>query len=45
MRNRRRICGAPRYVLGALDEHEPSFEQDAIQYILKRLLERADEPT
>ena len=37
-------AGAPRYVRGALDEHEPSFEQDAIQYNLKRLLERAEAP-
>ena len=35
---------APRYVCGALDEHEPKFDQDAIQYNLKRLLERAESP-
>jgi len=35
---------APRYVYGALDEHEPKFDQDAIQYNLKRLLERAEPP-
>ena len=37
-------ASTPRYVWGALDEHEPNFEQDAIQYNLKRLLERAEAP-
>ena len=35
---------APRYVRGALDDREPRFDQSAIQYNLKRLLERAVEP-
>ncbi|MBZ0262665.1 MAG: DUF3883 domain-containing protein [Hyphomicrobiales bacterium] len=35
---------APRYVRGALDDREPRFDQSAIQYDLKRLLERAEEP-
>ena len=39
------LADAPRYVRGALDEHEPRFEQDAIQYNLKRLLERSERPT
>ena len=34
----------PRYVRGALSEHEPSFEHTAIQYNLSSLLERAEEP-
>ena len=34
----------PRYVTGALDEREPPFDQDAIQFNLKRLLERAEVP-
>ena len=38
------FTGEPRYVRGALDEREPPFEQDAIQYNLKRLLERAEVP-
>jgi len=33
----------PRYIHGALSETEPAFEQTAIQYHLKRLLERAEE--
>ena len=32
----------PRYVRGALSDHEPSFEHTAIQFNLKRLLERAE---
>ncbi len=35
---------APRYVHGALDDREPRFDQSAIQYDLRRLLERAKEP-
>lgn len=35
---------APRYVRGSLDNREPRFDQSAIQYDLKRLLERAEEP-
>lgn len=34
----------PRYVRGALSDHEPSFEHTAIQFHLKRLLERAGPP-
>ena len=37
-------AGEPRYVRGALDKHEPPFEQTAIQFNLKRLLERAEPP-
>jgi superfamily II DNA or RNA helicase len=35
----------PRYLFGALSDHEPAFEQTAIQFNLKRLLERAEAPT
>ena len=35
---------SPRYVYGALDTREPPFEQSAIQFSLKKLLERAEEP-
>ena len=38
------LAGEPRYVRGALDERDPPFEQDAIQFNLKRLLERAGAP-
>ena len=38
------FAAAPRYVWGALDEHEPPFEQTAIQFSLKRLLERSEVP-
>ena len=34
--------GTPRYVRGALDTREPPFEQNAIQFSLKSLLERAE---
>ena len=34
----------PRYVRGALSQHEPSFEHTAIQFNLKSLLERAEVP-
>ena len=34
----------PRYVRGPLVEREPSFVETAIQFNLKRLLERAEEP-
>ena len=34
----------PRYVRGALSDHEPTFEQTAIQFNLKRLLELAEAP-
>jgi len=39
------FAGEPRYIRGALDEREPRFDQNAIQYDLKRLLERAAAPT
>ena len=35
---------APRYVRGSLDTREPPFEQNAIQFNMKRLLERAEVP-
>ena len=38
------VAGEPRYVRGALDAREPPFDQDAIQFNLKRLLERAEVP-
>ena len=38
------IAGEPRYVRGALDQREPPFDQTAIQFNLKRLLERAEVP-
>lgn len=34
----------PRYLRGALDTREPPFEQNAIQFSMKRLLERAGKP-
>ncbi|RAV63733.1 hypothetical protein DBT42_08910, partial [Aerococcus urinae] len=34
----------PRYVHGPLIEREPSFLETAIQFDLRRLLERADAP-
>ena len=34
----------PRYVWGALSPHEPAFEHTAVQFNLKRLLERAEAP-
>lgn len=34
----------PRYVRGPLVEREPSFLETAIQFDLRRLLERAQEP-
>ena len=39
------LAGEPCYVRGALDVREPPFDQDAIQFNLKRLLERAEEPS
>ena len=38
------VAQAPRYVRGPLVEREPSFLETAIQFNLKRLLERAGEP-
>ena len=35
---------APLYVRGALDTREPPFEQNAIQFNMKRLLERGEVP-
>ena len=34
----------PRYVRGSLDTREPPFDQNAIQFNMKRLLERAEVP-
>ncbi|NKK89562.1 DUF3883 domain-containing protein [Rhizobium leguminosarum bv. viciae] len=34
----------PRYVRGALQTHEPTFDVTAIQFDLKKLLERAEAP-
>jgi superfamily II DNA or RNA helicase len=39
-----REARAPRYVYGALDTREPPFEQNAIQFKISRLLERAQMP-
>ena len=39
------LTGEPCYVHGALDVREPPFDQDAIQFNLKRLLKRAEEPS
>ena len=38
------LAGEPRYLRGALDEREPPFDQTAIQFKLKRLLDRAGAP-
>ena len=38
------LAGEPRYVRCALDEREPPFDQDAIQFNLKRLLARLETP-
>lgn len=38
------LAGEPRYVRGALSDHEPAFEHTAIQFNLARLLERAEAP-
>lgn len=38
------FAGEPRYARDALHEREPRFDQDAIQFDLKRLLERAEVP-
>ena len=35
----------PRYVRGALDTREPPFDQNAIQFNIKRLLERSEVPS
>ena len=39
------FASKPRYVRGALDERDPPFDQNAIQFNLKRLLERAERPS
>jgi superfamily II DNA or RNA helicase len=39
------FAGEPRYIRGGLDTREPPFEQSAIQFSLKSLLDRAKEPT
>ena len=38
------VAYAPRYVRGALDIREPPFDQNAIQFHIKRLLDRAEVP-
>ena len=38
------FAGEPRYVRGALDTREPPFVQNAIQFNMKGLLERAEDP-
>ena len=38
------LASGPRYVPGALDQREPPFDQTAIQFNLRRLLERAEVP-
>ena len=38
-------AGKPHYVRGALDERDPPFDQDAIQFNMKRLIERAEKPS
>ena len=38
------LAGEPQYIRGALDEREPPFDQDAIQFNLRRLLDRAEVP-
>ena len=38
------FAGEPQYVRGALDEREPPFDQNAIQFNLKRLLARSEPP-
>ena len=38
------IANEPRYVRGPLDDREPRFDQPAIQYSLKHLLERSESP-
>jgi hypothetical protein len=38
------VAREPRYVRGALDTREPPFEHNAIQFSIKRLLERAEAP-
>ena len=39
------VADKPFYVRGSLDERDPPFDQTAIQYNLKRLLERAARPS
>ena len=34
----------PKYVRGALSEHQPSFAQESVTYNLKKLLSRASDP-
>ena len=38
------LASKPHYVKGALDKREPPFDQTAIQFNMKRLLERAGAP-
>ena len=39
------LPGEPRYVRSALAEREPPFDQDAIQFNQKRMIERAEGPS
>lgn len=38
------VASKPRYVFGPLDTRDPPFDQRSIQFNLKRLLERSEEP-
>ena len=39
------FAGGPRYVRSALDERDPPFDHDAIQFNMTRLLKRAERPS
>ena len=39
-----RVANKPHYIYGTIDAREPPFEQSAIQFKIKSLLERAEEP-
>ena len=39
------VAQDPKYIKGALDTREPPFEQNAVQFNINRLLERAEVPT
>ena len=39
------VAHSPQYIKGPLDVREPRFDQDAIQFNLKRLLSRAEVPS
>ena len=38
------VAGKPHYVRVRFDERDPPFDQDAVQFNLKRLLERSEMP-